>query len=183
MKRTNHFYTVFSIKSVALLFALLIAFGQSDLSGQSLWQIGKQDQSAAEFALAQNDYAQFLQRFGSPDRAFYVGLSKATNDWPYVLPGPLDAWAGGNPDGSWDQMNTMPIGFELEAVPASGQCALLVDLCDAVSNHPLRLRVTINNAIREVEIPAGGGDASLRGDYAKAKAHTARVEFPASLLR
>lgn len=153
------------------------------LQAEPLWQIGKTDRSAAELALAQNGYPQFLQRFGSPDRAFYAGLSEPARDWPCVLPGPLDAWAGGNPDGSWDQMNTLPIGFVLEAVPAQGQCALVVDVCDASADQPPRLRVTVNGAVHEVDIPQGGGDDSLRGDYAKAKTHTARIEFPASLLR
>ena len=150
---------------------------------EPLWRIGRSDQGAAEFALAQGGYPQFLQRFGSPDHAFYVGLSESASDWPCVLPGPLDAWAGGNPDGSWDQMNTLPIGFVLAVTPSPGRCALVVDVCDASTKQPPRLRITVNNAIYEVEVPPGGGDESLRGDYSKAKAHVARIEFPASLLR
>jgi predicted alpha-1,2-mannosidase len=165
---------------IALLIGLLRGAG---LQAQPLWQIGKADRSAAEFALAQNGYADFLQRFGSPDHTFYIGLSEPARDWPCLLPGPRDAWAGGNPDGRWDQMNTLPIGFVLEAAPPTGQCALVVDVCDASAHNAPRLRVTVNGAFYETEIPAGGGDDSLRGDYAKTKGHTARIEFPASLLR
>ena len=162
---------------------LCASLGNAVLQAQPLWQIGKTDRSAAEFALAQNGYSQFLQFFGSPDRAFYVGLSEPARDWPCVLPGPLDAWAGGNPDGSWDQMNALPVGFVLETVPAQGTCVLVVDVCDASTKQPPRVRITVNDAIHEVEIPSGGGDDSLRGDYSKAKAHEARLEFPASSLR
>ena len=132
----------------------------SVLPAQPLWQIGRTDQSAAEFALAQNGYPQFLQRFGSPDHAFYVGLSEPAGDWPCVLPGPLDVWAGGNPDGIWDQMNTLPIGFVSAAAPAQGQCTLVVDGCDVCTSQPPRLRITVNDAIHEVEIPPGGSDQS-----------------------
>ena len=169
---------------VSLCIALLVSLlGELGLPAQPLWQIGKTDQSAAEFALARNGYPEFLQQFGSPDHAFYIGLSDSASNWPCVLPGPFDPWAGGNPDGRWDQMNTLPIGFVLEAVPAPGQCALVVEVCDVAADHPPRLRVTVNGAIHEVEIPPGSGEASLRGDYSKAKAHVARIEFPASLLR
>jgi hypothetical protein len=151
-------------------------------SGAALWRIGIANDSAAEFALANNQYAQFLQRFGSPDRAFYIGLSKLPEDWPCVLPGPMDDWAGSGSGGRWDQMNTLPIGFVLDTVPKDGQCAFVVDVCDAQAKHPPLLRATINGVIREIEIPAGGSGDSLKSDYSKAKAHTARIEFPASLL-
>lgn len=44
-----------------------------------LWQIGQADNSAAEFSLAQNQYSEFLLQFGSPDKAFYVGISQSSN--------------------------------------------------------------------------------------------------------
>ena len=164
--------------------AVLAGFlGGAAVQAEPLWQIGKADHSAAEFALAQNDYTQFLQRFGSPDHAFYVGLSDPARDWPCVLPGPLDEWAGSGQGGRWDQMNTLPIGFVLEACPSEGTCTLVVDICDASAQQAPSLRVTVNGAIREVGIPAGGGEDSLRGDYSKAKASMARIEFPASRLR
>ncbi len=174
-----------SILNRILTFVVLPAMilYSSGIHAQPLWQIGKTDHSAAEFALAKNEYTSFLQRFGSPDHAYYIGLSQTVNDWPCVLPGRLDPWAGGNPDGSWDQMNTLPIGFVLESLPLQGQCALLVDLCDASADYPPVLRVTVNDAIYEVTIPKGGGDASLSGDYSKANGFHARIDFPASLLR
>ena len=124
--------------------AIVIMVCGTGLQAQPLWQIGKTDRSAAEFALAKNEYTQFLRHFGSPDRAFYAGLSKPADDWPCVLPGPLDPWAGGAQNGSWDQMNTLPIGFVLEATPASGTCRFTVGTC--ASKGP-QMRVTVNGAI------------------------------------
>jgi predicted alpha-1,2-mannosidase len=148
-----------------------------------LWSIGQQDDSAAEFALAQGGHARFLQQFGSPDRAFYIGLSETPADWPCVLPGPLDAWAGSGHGGRWNQMNTLPIGFVLERLPSKGTCTLVVDVCDAHAAHPPQLRVRVNQQIYDIAIPAGGGDESLLGDYTSAKEHLARIEFPTAVLR
>ncbi len=82
---------VSSLPVILITAQLAGLLGVSGLQAEPLWQIGKADQSAAEFALAQNGYPQFLQQFGSPDHAFYVGLSDPARDWPCVLPGPLDA--------------------------------------------------------------------------------------------
>ena len=169
-----------NLSGLLLLFAL-ISFSLT-LPAQPLWQIGKADDSAAEFALAKNGYTSFLQQFGSPDHAFYIGLSDDTKDWPSVLPGPLDSWAGGNPDGSWDQMNTLPVGFVLESVPKLGLCTLTINILDASAEHPPVLRITVNNSIHEIEVPKGGGEASLTGNYTNAKSYQARLEFPASQL-
>ena len=147
-----------------------------------LWQIGEPDHSGAEFALAPTNYGSFLQWFGSPDHAYYVGLSPAS-DWPYVLPGPLDGWGGSSGNGRWDQMNTLPIGFTLEQVPATGQCALIVDLCDTRLGKPPRLRVTVNGQPFDRDLEPGGSEKSLVGDWQAGKAQTVRVEFPVSLLR
>jgi predicted alpha-1,2-mannosidase len=160
--------------------AIVIMVCGTGLQAQPLWQIGKTDRSAAEFALAKNEYTQFLRHFGSPDRAFYVGLSKPAEDWPCVLPGPVDPWAGGAQNGSWDQMNTLPIGFVLEATPTSGTCRFTVATCASKGPH---LRVTVNGAIHEADIPAGGDDACLSGDFTKAQASEMVVEFPSSELR
>ena len=105
-------------KAGGLGIALAFSLGsQAAENTQTLWQIGQADNSIAEFALAPGDYARFLQQFGSPDHAYYIGVSKVESDWPYVLPGPLDNW-GGSSNGRWDQMNTLPIGFVLARAAA-----------------------------------------------------------------
>ncbi|HWH72518.1 MAG TPA: hypothetical protein VNT26_24365, partial [Candidatus Sulfotelmatobacter sp.] len=54
-----------------------------------LWQIGSADDNNAEFALAPGGFAQF-----DKDAFFVVGESDPKRDWPYVQPGPVDAWGG-----------------------------------------------------------------------------------------
>ncbi len=149
---------------------------------QTVWQIGKTDGSCAEFALAPGDYARFLQQFGSPDHAYYIGLVKPENDWPYVLPGPLDKWAGNGANGSWDQMNTLPIGFVLEQVPEDSHCLFTIDLCDTHPQQPPRLRISINGTGFERNLAAGGSEDSLHGEFRLAKKQSLQIDFPSSLL-
>ena len=155
--------------------------------GKLLWQIGRADRSPAEFALAPADYRQFYSRFCSPEHAYYIGLAKPESDWPCVLPGPLDDWAGGGrraAAGTWDMLHTLLIGFVLAQAPRRGACTLTIQLCDTHPQHPPRLRVTVNGEIFERETRAGGSvDSLVKGDLQSAKAQAIRVEFPASLLR
>ena len=74
-----------------LFFLLFILLSSGTYAGNKvLFEIGKQDNSAAEFALYPDNYNSFLANFGG-EKSFYVGYSSADKHWPYVLPGPLDS--------------------------------------------------------------------------------------------
>ncbi|MDE3068063.1 MAG: GH92 family glycosyl hydrolase, partial [Verrucomicrobiota bacterium] len=157
--------------------------GAPSTGNRLLWRIGAPDHSGAGFALAPDGYTLFQEFFGKPDHAYYIGLSQAKTGWPYVLPGPLDGWSGCGQNGRWDVMNTLPIGFVLAQAPANGQCAFIINVCDAQPEHPPRLRITINGAIFERQLTPGGSDDSLKGHLQSARPQVVRVEFPSSLLR
>ncbi len=89
-----------------------------------LWQIGKPDGRWADVVLAPGEYAWFLQQFGRSNHAYCTGLGKPEIDRPFVLPGPLDTWAGSSACVSWHQMNTRPIGFVLDQVPPGSQSSV-----------------------------------------------------------
>ena len=168
----------------------VFCFGISASRGQEnqpLWQIGAFDNSDAEFALAHGDYTNFLEYFGRPDHAFYVGLSNPQTDWPCVLPGVVDNWAGSNfnprTHNTWDQMNTLPIGFVLDKVSDQGQCVLTIAFADSSPVNPPHVRITINGTIFERDLLPGGNTSSLKGVASGAKPQTVRIEFPASLLK
>ena len=157
------------------------------VENQPLWQIGSFDNSDAEFALVHGEYTNFLEYFGRPDHAFYVGLSSPQTAWPCVLPGVLDNWAGSNYNprnhNGWDQMNTLPIGFVLDQVSSEGQCVFTIAFCDSSPQSPPHIRITINGTNFERDLLPGGSANSLKGDFSKAKPQTIQVEFPASLLK
>jgi predicted alpha-1,2-mannosidase len=179
---------VFFLQIFAFCCALCLSGGAKAAEKQRLWQIGTVDHDDSEFALAQGDYTNFIEKFGSPDHAFYIGLSHPQTDWPCVLPGTLDVWAGSryNPrnHNEWDQMNTLPIGFVLDQVSTNGQCVFSIAFCDCSSQSPPHLRVTVNGAIFEQDLlPGGGTTNSLNGDLSLAKPQAIQVEFPSSLLK
>jgi len=138
---------------------------------QPLWQIGAADHDTRDLALAPRGYERF-----STDPLFIVGTSDAAKDWPYVHPGPSDAWAGSRP-------HTFTIAFGLAAPPTGGECRLVVDLVDTHSRMPPRLRVSVNGKPSERPTPRGAGDASVFGEPEKGKAHRFTVAVPAGVLK
>jgi hypothetical protein len=146
--------------------AALAAAGESKL----LWEIGKADNDTREFALAPGGYAKFKD-----DGFFVVGQSDPKRDWPYVQPGPTDAWAG-------SRSHEFRILFALKAAPKEGQCRLLFDLVDTHGGGPPTLAIDINGKKFPHALPRGGGDKSVSGEPAVGKEHKFDIPFPANLL-
>ena len=150
--------------------AWLAAIHVSAADSQLLWQIGKPDHHNVEFALAPSGFAQFKS-----DAFFVVGQSDAKQDWPYVQPGPDDAWAGSH-------AHTFTIVFGASQTKVAGICKLEFDLLDTQKQSPPKLRIAVNGQLFERRMPAGAGDASVNGDPAQGRPHHFEVEFPAMLL-
>jgi hypothetical protein len=139
--------------------------------GQFLWQIGKPDHNNAEFALAPDGYGQFQS-----DGFFVIGMSDAHLDWPYVQPGPDDAWAG-------SRAHTFSVLFGLNRVPDTGECRLQLDLLDTHGTSPPGLRIEVNGQSFERALPKGAGDDSVNGQPNKGREYKLVVPFPANLLK
>ncbi len=116
-----------------------------------LWEIGKEDASTAEFALAPSGYDSYER-----DGAFVVGVSDPRRDWPYVHPGPEDNWAGSG-------THTFKVAFGLKAAPSAGDARLLVGFADTHARLPPRMEAWINGRTYERVLPAGGGNDSIEG--------------------
>lgn len=140
MKACLYFLAVFL--SLPFLFA----------SSQKIFQIGRVDSSYKEFALA-GEYNSYLAKFPS-DVDFKVGLSKEEIDFPYVHPGPSDAWAGGRP-------HTFRIEFNLDHIPQPAVRLLLYLVNTHYSGPPLLVFSLNGKEIASRQLPPGGGDASL----------------------
>ena len=64
-------------KTSIVVFTLLaiISYTKSQAKNPVIWQIGENDNSASEFALAPNDYARFIEKdFGWEDKYFLIVL-------------------------------------------------------------------------------------------------------------
>ena len=166
MTRTQQF---FCTPIIAVLF-LAPALSASEDS-QRLWTIGIEDNNNAEFLLTPNHYGEYAE-----DGFFVVGQSETKRHWPYVHPGPDDAWAGG-------KSHTFGIAFGLKTAPQQGSCRLVFDLLDTQSAIPPKLRIDINGRTFEHATPRGGGDASVNGDPTKGREHKFEIAVPAGLLQ
>jgi predicted alpha-1,2-mannosidase len=163
------------VGSIPLVFAGWA--GAAPAALETLWQIGKPDNSTAEFALAPDRYGEFPGPYGDPDDLYFIGHSDPKRDWPYVLPGTVDEWAGASPWGG-NRMWILPIGFELEGRPPAQPCRLTVDFADTQAKNPPLFRIWINDHPHDFQLPPGGGDASIRGDLSRAKEYLLHVEIP-----
>ncbi len=160
-------------KQIALLPLLVLLAVPSAFAADSqmLWQIGNPDNNNAEFALAPDGYAKFQD-----DAFFIVGKSDAKRDWPYVQPGPIDAWAG-------SRSHAFTIVFGVRGPAITGNCKLTVDLLDTQKQSPPKLRIAINGTAFGRQLAAGASDASVNGDLTQGKPQHFEVEFPATLLK
>ena len=157
---------------VAALFAVLphsSALG-ADAGLKTLWQIGQADQRSSEFALSPGNYNQYLE-----DGFYAVGRSDSRQSWPYIQPGPSDGWAGG-------RLHPAQIIFGLRQVPSSAS-RLDIRLLDTQSSIPPRVQVKINDFTQELQLPPGGGDASLSGQLTTNKPFVWSIPVPASALK
>lgn len=159
--------------AVALLLLAVASSIGAAAEASRLWQIGKPDNDDREFALAPNQYGQFRD-----DGFFVIGRSEPRSDWPYVHPGPADAWAG-------SRKHTFAILFGLKAAPSDGQCRLTLDLIDTHQPRPPELQITVNGTqqVFRQRMPRGAGDASVGGAPEKGREHRLTIMFPAKLLR
>jgi len=140
---------------------------------KTLFSIGLPDEDFVEFALAPDQYDQYRA-----DPLFLVGRSDPSLEWPYVLPGPNDQWAGGHE-------HTASLVFELERREATGGrqgAKLMVDFVDMHGSGPPMLEIDINGIRYREQLPHGAGDVSIMGSPEKGKPFQMVLEFPDSLL-
>ncbi|MDE3066215.1 MAG: hypothetical protein KGJ60_01550 [Verrucomicrobiota bacterium] len=157
--------------------ALLCCFGVGCLAfratgGPAVFQIGVADGDYHEFAIA-GDWAAYPKQFPH-DTDFVVGRSDPARDWPYVLPGPADAWAGNKP-------HTFTIHFRIPQ-PAPGYYQLALDFVSTHPAAPPRLAIAINGEKIERQLPRGSTDDALT--HPKVGKHCSlRQIIPSALLR
>ncbi|RYG47093.1 hypothetical protein EON79_08320 [bacterium] len=153
------------LSALAVLFALI---PQGDAV---LWKIGVADGKSSEFGLFPGGYA----RYGN-DPVHLIGVSR-DSDWPYVLPGPQDAWAG-------ETAHRGQIVFGLSGVKQESTARLIIDLSDTHPTAPPSLGLVVNGRRLGVwQAPQGGGDEVILGRAATGKAARWTVEIPVGTLR
>ncbi len=110
--------------------------------------LGTLDGKTDEFALAPDGWDRWRETFGA-DVRFQVGTDDPARDFPFIHPGPMDAWAGHTD-------HTFSIEFQLAEVPA-GQCLLEIGLCRSHYAYPPRFAVRVNEGVSKVFATARDG--------------------------
>lgn len=139
---------------------------------QVVFQIGVPDSDYREFAIAGN-WAEYIKQFPH-DADFVAGRSDPKQDWPYILPGPADAWAGRH-------NHTFKIHFQIPQL-SSGYYRLVIDFVSTQAAAPPRLVIDINGEKIQRRLPRGSSDDAL-SDPKAGKNCSIQELFPALLLR
>ena len=139
-----------------------------------LFEIGRLDRDAREFALAPASYRDY-----SFDGAFVAGVSDPARDWPYVQPGPADAWAG-----SRRHSFRVLFGLAPAATGTTGDAELTLSILDVQRGGRTAIEVTVNGRPvgRRLLTRGTAGEPGLLGSPEKAAPQTASLRFPVSLL-
>jgi predicted alpha-1,2-mannosidase len=141
-----------------LLLVCLLGLGLYATAQHTIFQIGQPDTSSSEFALAPDQFRQFVGKdFGYEDKFFLVGYSKEKEHFPYVLPGPVDTWGGTWSTSGW-RTNQINILFGLKNTPPKGIYTLKIKLTDFAKKFLPLLKVIINDQEHLIQLTAPGYD-------------------------
>ena len=141
----------------------------------TVWEIGRKDGSAAEFALNSGPYGEVTKHFPEATALYTVGRSKTT-DIPYVIPGPSDSWAG-SPEGG------VLVRFGVQRPQASTTLRLRVDLVEAHNSSAPSVEVRLNDYVTRVQAPKGANQNYLDDGKTTSKGLYFEAEIPAGHLR
>ncbi|MEN5073588.1 polysaccharide lyase family protein [Isoptericola cucumis] len=148
-------------------------------TGRPVATIGEFDGRTLEHRFAPSGYAQIPAAYPDAVVEYDQGTDTPAAAWPYLLPGPGDAWAGRRP-------YTARWRFDLAEAPA-GDHDLAVWLVDTTRLGGT-LRVAVGGAaLADVDLPPGGtrgsrdGDATVPGTALVRSYHELAV--PAARLR
>ena len=161
------------VRVLLSMFLMLLICKVSRSGELILWEIGKADNDYRDLALpALNAY-----RESFPNGAAYrAGKDDPAKSWPYLQPGPADAWAG-------SRIYPFTIEFDLSEKPR-GMLKLSINLLGIHSGMPPVYEIDINGRKGEIPLPAGkvGIDAVL-SDPAMGVPYTINLSLPADYFR
>ena len=148
---------------IKLLFLCIVSFVSCSAQNSTIWQIGKSDNSSAEFTLANGEYSKFLEKdFGWEDRFYVVGYSNEKKDFPFVLPGAIDYW-GGTSGLAGIRPHEINILFGISKKPKKGHWELVIDVLDCNPETPPYFKVTVNGKFWKFRLDKGVNSEALKG--------------------
>lgn len=172
------------MKKTILIYFFLLCCTIYNVSSQNktLFEIGEKDGKAAEFALFPDQYDSFLAGFGG-EKSYYIGYSTPDKHWPYVLPGPLDSWAGGGYWAGYHPRHFPSLFFSINKSTNKGECLLSLSFAGVNDSRPVKVRIEINGHRFEEELKGKDNNTLLNGKITTGKAREINIKFPASWLK
>ena len=167
---------------IQLLFLYIVSFVSCSAQNSTIWQIGKSDNSSAEFALAKGEYSKFLEKdFGWEDRFYVVGYSNEKENFPFVLPGAMDYW-GGTSGLAGIRPHELNLLFGIAEKPKTGNWQLIIDILDCSPKTPPYLKVTVNGKSWKFKLQKGNNAAVLKGDNNNTKEQKIVIPIASELI-
>jgi len=170
------------IQAVFLFLLVFPLYIESHANPSIIWEIGTSNNSAKEFALAPNEYARFIEKdFGWEDRFYLIGTSETQTDWPYILPGTEDQWAGTFGTSGW-RSHTLNILFGIHEMPEKGNWKLVIDILDCNQFQPPLFKVKINGKAWKYRLPLITKNNAIEGDTGKSSEYLIEIPIPEGLI-
>ncbi|TYP94695.1 putative alpha-1,2-mannosidase [Sphingobacterium allocomposti] len=204
---------LFTILRYLLTVVCAGALSVADTNAQqaTVWQVGHNDNQASDMALYPASFKKFLEHdFGYEDRYFLVGSTDPRTTFPFVLPGPKNAW-GGTGSTAGIRSHFITLGFELHGVPAyrdavakkhanprgaAGKAvrradakitdvfwSLSVDLLGVDPQHGSTLKLLINDSPYTFTFDKGTGEADPVGPFSNDAEQIINLALPNDLIR
>lgn len=138
----------------------------------TVWQIGDFDNCYEDLAIP-HDYGAYNKTYPK-DVTFIVGKSDPAKDWPFIHPGPTDAWAR-------SRTHPFQVLFDLASAP-EGVFGLTIDLVSTHGGEAPVLEMSLNGQSGRFALPQGSGDNAL-SDCAQGREHVIKLTLPPKMFR
>lgn len=173
-----------NMKKIILFFFLLgMHLCSCAPENKTIWEIGVNDNSGNEFALAPKDYTRFIEKdFGWEDKYFLIGTSNVKKDWPYILPGTSDTWGGTWGTSGW-RSSTLNILFGLNDDHSNGEWKLTFDILDCNSKDLPLFKITVNGQSWKYRIPIINKNNLIEGEISDLSEFLIEITLENRLLR
>ncbi|TJZ51754.1 hypothetical protein FAZ15_19580 [Sphingobacterium olei] len=171
------------IQFILITFGLI--FNATSIYAQQhvVWQIGSNDNQSDDMSLYPKSFEKFLEYdFGYEDRCFLIGSADTQTEFPFVLPGPKNAWGGtGNTAGIRSHFITL--SFELNEFPRNRSWNLSLDLLGVDPKHGSVLKLLVNDKPYIFRLEKGKGNADPIGPFTKDQEQVVEFVLPDDLIK
>jgi predicted alpha-1,2-mannosidase len=171
------------MKGITIIISVIgLFFNACKIENRVIWQIGENNNSGSEFALAPDDYEQYIANdFGWEDKFFLIGTSDAKKDWPYIIPGTSDNWGGTWGTSGW-RSSTLNILFGVDKLRENGIWKLTVDILDCNSEDLPLLKISVNGQSWKYKIPVINEGNSIESGIVDSSEYLIELPIPAGLI-